>query len=269
MWRSLSRSWEILNTLYDNESARDRHKYQRQSAEGLKRRVRLLIIQICHWFHGFLNRQKQNYQLFISGNSLSLIIIIFSFSDACLWWGMAAHIKGSGRILKYLHAVLLSSPANGACWQSALVTAGWQSAVQSALNTHFLRKSLVNCSSSTIGHYPDIDSLFVQDSEKSIWKPSSAVGWDGKRWFLALCVIHSVSCIQRGLSSLVSLLLAFKECVSIYAHVRMCVFTTLFKQPDDSSGHTCFSYNASRNRHVQSPGTGMHSEQVLLWGNDC
>ncbi len=52
----LSHSWEILNTLYDNESAGDRHKYQRQSAKGLKCLVRLLITQICHWFHGFLNR---------------------------------------------------------------------------------------------------------------------------------------------------------------------------------------------------------------------
>ncbi len=52
----LSHSWEILNTLYDNESAGDRHKYQRQSAEGLKCLVHFLITQICHWFHGFLNR---------------------------------------------------------------------------------------------------------------------------------------------------------------------------------------------------------------------
>lgn len=53
---ALSHSWEILNTLYDNESAGDRHKYQRQSAEGLKCLVHFLITQICHWFHGFLNR---------------------------------------------------------------------------------------------------------------------------------------------------------------------------------------------------------------------
>lgn len=52
----LSHSWEILNTLYDNESAGDRHKYLRQSAEGLKCLVRLLITQICHWFHGFMTR---------------------------------------------------------------------------------------------------------------------------------------------------------------------------------------------------------------------
>lgn len=51
----LSHSWEILNTLYDNKSAGDRHKYQRQSAEGWKCLVRLLRTQIRHWFHGFLN----------------------------------------------------------------------------------------------------------------------------------------------------------------------------------------------------------------------
>lgn len=136
---------------------------------------------------------------------------------------VTAHITGSG-IFRSLHEVLLSNPANGAYWQHALVKAEWQSVVQSALNTHSLCKSLVNCSSWTIGHYPDIDSLFVQDSVKSIWKPSSAVVLGQEASVLAHRVIHSVRCTQRGLSSLVSLLLTFKESVYVHvrAHARMC-----------------------------------------------
>lgn len=78
----LSYSWEILNTLYDNESAGDRHKYWRQSAEGLKCLVRLLITQICHWFHGLLNRSKQNYHPFIRRISF----LFFPLLHVCPWW---------------------------------------------------------------------------------------------------------------------------------------------------------------------------------------
>lgn len=88
--------------------------------------------------------------------------------------------------------------------------------------THFLCKSLVNCSSWTIGHYPYTDWLFVQDSLKSIWKPSSAVVRQ-EASVLAHRVIHSVSRTQRGLSSPVSLLLAFKECVCLHTHMQECI----------------------------------------------
>lgn len=60
-------------------------------------------------------------------------------------------------------------------WNLRVLYGCYRRWVQSAPNTHFPCKSLVNCSSSMICHYPIIDWLFVQDSSKSIWKPSSAV----------------------------------------------------------------------------------------------
>ncbi len=72
---------------------------------------------------------------------------------------------------------------------------------------------------------------------------------------LAHRVIHSVSCTQRGLSSLALLLLAFKECVCVctrimYMHIQECVCVLMHayvpvRTQDNSSGHTCSPYSTA------------------------
>lgn len=69
---------------------------------------------------------------------------------------------------------------------------------------------------------------------------------------LAVRVIHSVTCTQRGPSSLVSLLLAFKECPCVYNVHAMrervyfrelsCMHTSLLEHLIIPLGHTCASY---------------------------
>lgn len=136
--------------------------------------------------------------------------------------------------------------------------AGRQTVLQSPLGTHFLRKLLVNCSSSAIGHYRDIDSVFVQDSAKIHLKAVPALSCVRQETsVLAHRVIHSVSCTQRGLSPLVSLLLACKECVCVYImhmHMQECVCVCVcvcalmhayvpVHTGDNSSGHSCSPYS--------------------------
>lgn len=125
-----------------------------------------------------------------------------------------SHIKGSG-IFRYLHAVLVSSPANGTYWQRAPCY-GWVTdcgakcpkhtfSPQIAGELFFLndwplpRYWLTVCTRFGEIHLKAVQCCCVRQ-EASV---------------LALRVIHSVSRTQRGLSSLVSLLLAFKECACV------------------------------------------------------
>lgn len=84
---NLSHSWETLNMLHDSERAGDRHKYQRQSAEGLK------FCMFAHehkyvmdsWLLELL--QLLNYFLFISSKFL-LRLFFPPLNAACFWWGI-------------------------------------------------------------------------------------------------------------------------------------------------------------------------------------
>lgn len=102
--------------------------------------------------------------------SFSSVQMPFSPLYPCLVWYINLHPSNGAGIFRQLNAGPLSSP----CKWSELAKRpcyGWVTdsggGGGGGANTHLLSKSLVNCSPSMIGHYI-IDSLFVQDSEKSI-----------------------------------------------------------------------------------------------------
>lgn len=151
---------------------------------------------------------------------------------------------------------------------------GDKTVVQSALNAHFLLKSLVNCSSSTIGYYPDIDSLFCASFGEIHLKAIRSCWVRQEASVLALRVIHSVTRTQRGPSSLVSLLLAFKECVCVHTKEceRSCMHMSLFEHraipqviyasciaPHDQSQQACV-----RPRYGHAQSTGIATGKRLL-----
>lgn len=168
----------------------------------------------------------------ISFSSVGFLFFFFH-SEACLWWGISSPVLRAQEYSDICMQFWCQAPQMEPIGSVPLVMAGWQTVAQSALNAHFLLRSLVNCSSSTIGHYPVIDSQFVQDSAKSIWKPSSGCCVRQEASVLAHRVIHSVSCTQRGLSSLVSLLLAFRECACV------CVMCTHMQEFARVCAHAC------------------------------
>ncbi len=133
-----------------------------------------------------------------------------------------SHIKGSG-IFRYLHAVLESSPANGTFWQRAPCY-GWVTDCGAKCPKHTFSPQIA-CELFFLNDWPlprywlTVCTRFGKIHLKAI--QCCCVRQEAS--VLALCVIHSVSCTQRGLSSLVSLLLAFKECVCVCARVCVCV----------------------------------------------
>lgn len=150
VWQAPSRSWETLNMLYGNERASDRHKYQSK------------------WWR---------FKILLFARNAKFVIIAEENH------AVTARLETRKYCISALF--VLTGSGNGTCWPGATsVMARWQArGAKCPANTHVLPKSPANCSSSTIGHYPDIDSLFAQDSPKSIWKPSSAAVLDRKPVF--------------------------------------------------------------------------------------